>query len=238
MRISEGKDPNKTRYACEGCGSLWTQAQAYRQQTECVYRDPEKGIQTRDGIVFEDLAGNEIKPPRHVAVHVWSAYSPMTTWADIMRDFFARKDNPTELQTWWNQTLGRVWEKSGDVPPWKPLYQRTRGAGCQTNKPAEWVSLITAGVDVQRNRLEVEIVGWGKGKQSQSLDYRVLMGDTSDLDGPAWTALRDIIGETWAHPSGAKLPLSCMAIDSGDQTQIVYSFCRAYQQPQVIPVKG
>jgi len=236
LKLIDREDYSSVRYACIHCGSLWTQSQAYQQQRECIWRG--EAIQTRDGLTFEDMDGNEVETPRHVAVHIWSAYSPMTTWADIMRDFFSRKDNPTELQTWWNQTLGRVWEKAGDVPPWKPLYERSRHAGYEPNQPAEWVSLITAGVDVQRNRLEVEIVGWGEGKRSQSIDYRVLMGDTSDLSGEAWQALRALIAEQWPHPSGAKLPLSCMAVDSGDQTQTVYTFCREYQQPQVIAIKG
>jgi len=157
-----------------------------------------------------------------------------------MRDFFARKDDPTELQTWWNQTLGRVWTKQGDVPPWKPLYDRSRGGEFERNKPHDWALLLTCGVDVQRDRLELEIVGWGEGKRSQSIDYRVIPGDTSDLSasGP-WEAIRRMVrDERWEHSTGAQLSLSCTAIDSGYQTQTVYTFCREFQQPQVVPIKG
>lgn len=238
--LQDRQDVESVRHACESCGSMWTQAQAYAQQTDCLWRDAKTGITTRDGIEFTDSDGEVVPTPRHVALHLWSAYSPMTTWADIMRDFFARKGNPVELQTWWNQTLGKVWEKSGDVPPWKPLYDRSRGAGFERNKPHDWVALLTAGVDVQPDRLEVEIVGWGPGKRSQSIDYRVLAGDTSDLSaqGP-WESLRKMVrDERWMHPSRASFSLACTAIDSGNQTQTVYTFCRDFQQPQVIPIKG
>lgn len=238
--VADREQPDDVKYACEHCGSTFAQPEAYEAQSDCVYRDQDKGIQTRDGIEFTDLEGNQVRAPRHAAVHIWSAYSPMTTWGQIMRDFFARKDNPTEFQTWWNQTLGRVWEKSGDVPPWKPLYDRSRGGAFLRNKPAEFVALITCGVDVQPDRLEIEIVGWGPKKRSQSIDYRVIAGDTSDLSGSGpWEAIRNMVrDERWPHPSGAQLSLSCTAIDSGFQTQTVYTFCREFQQPQVIPVKG
>ena len=68
--------------------------------------DKDAGLVTDDGCQFRDMDGNDVDTPRHVALHMWSAYSPMTTWADIMRDFMKRKDNPAELQTWVNQTRG------------------------------------------------------------------------------------------------------------------------------------
>jgi len=239
MHILEPGNFKSVEYACEGCGAYFTYRQSQEQQADCFWKDPETGVNTVDGIEFFDDEGNEMETPRHVGLHIWSAYSPMTTWADIFRDFKARKDNPAELQTWVNQTRGETWKVKGNVPDWKRLYDRTRGAEFEPNRVAEWVSLITCGVDVQRNRLELEIVGWGP-KRSQSIDYRVFMGDTSDLgaSGP-WEELRNLIrGETWLHDSGARIPLSCTAVDSGDQTQIVYTFCREFDQPQVVPVKG
>lgn len=241
MHMLEPGDPGSTQYACEGCGAYFGYSESQERQSECFWRDPETGISTVDGIDFTDSDGNQIETPRHIGLHIWSAYSPMTTWSVIMRDFLKRKDNPAELQTWVNQTRGEVWRERGDAPDWKRLYDRSRGAAFRPNKLAPWVSLLTAGVDVQRNRLEIEIVGWGHGKRSQSIDYRVIMGDTSDLGhmGP-WEELREIIrSEVWRHPEGdVAMKLSCTAIDSGDQTQTVYTFCRAFQQPQVVPIKG
>lgn len=233
-------DWDSVRYACEACGSMLEQSDWYAAQSECVYRDTAARIQTRDGMAFTSLDGDPVSTPRHVAVHIWAAYSPMTTWSKIMRDFFTMKDDVTEFQTFWNQTLGRVWSKRRDAPPWKPLYDRSRTDGLQPNRLRDYVRLITAGVDVQHDRLAVEIVGWGEGKRSQSIDYRIIPGDTSSIgqDGP-WEEIRRLVrDERWQHPSGAELMLSVTAIDSGDQTQIVYTFCREFQQPQVIPIKG
>lgn len=242
LHMVEPGDYASTQYACESCGAMFDYRQSQEQQGECFYRDPDTGHTTWDGWQFFDIDGNEVKPPRHVAVHIWSAYSPMTTWADIMRDFMRRKDNPPELQTWVNQTRGETWKERGDAPEWKRLYDRSRGGQFKPNELADYVALITMGVDVQRSpgRLELEIVGWGEGRRSQSIDYRVIPGDTSDLGpGGPWEELRSIIrSETWTHPSGAPIPVSVTAIDSGDQTQTVYTFCREFNQPQVIPIKG
>jgi phage terminase large subunit GpA-like protein len=242
LRMLEPGDPMSTQYACESCGAFFTYEQSQEAQPDCIWRDPETGLTTQDGLEFTDTDGNQVDAPRHVALHIWSAYSPMTDWSRIMRDFNARKSNPTELKTWVNQTRGETWKEKGDTPDWERIYERTRGTPYRQNKVADWVCLITMGVDVQRSpgRLELEIVGWGPGRRSQSIDYRQIPGDTSDL-GPSgpWAELRKIIsGETWQHSSGVHLPVTCTAVDSGDQTQTVYTFCREFAQPQVVPIKG
>lgn len=242
MHMLTPGDPGSTQYGCESCVAYFDYKQAQEQQADCFYRDPESGLTTYDGMQFFGADGNEVATPRHIALHIWSAYSPMTTWAKIMRDFLKRKGNPAELQTWVNQTRGETWKERGDAPDWRRLYDRTRGGDFHTNQIADYVGLITMGVDVQRSpgRLELEVVGWGPGRRSQSIDYRVIPGDTSDLGpGGPWEELRAIIrGETWEHSSGARIPVACTTVDSGDQTQTVYTFCREFAQPQVIPIKG
>jgi phage terminase large subunit GpA-like protein len=83
--------------------------------------------------------------------------------------------------------------------------------------------VLTAGVDVQSNRLEVELRAWGPRLESWSIDYRVLTGDVHDLDGEAspWRALAAIVSETWPHELGGRIGLSVMAVDSGFATQTV-----------------
>lgn len=241
LQMLEPGDPSTTEYACESCGAFFDYATSQELQADCFWRDPDSGLTTEDGIEFTDRDGNPVDTPRHVALHIWSAYSHMTTWAEIMRVFLSVKDNPDDLQTWVNQTRGETWKVTGDVPDWKRLYERARDGQFQEDQLADWVCLLTMGVDVQRSpgRLELEVVGWGPGRR-QSVAYRVITGDTSDLspNGP-WEELRRIIrSEQWQHPRGPMMSLSCTAVDSGDQTQTVYAFCREFQQPQVVPIKG
>jgi phage terminase large subunit GpA-like protein len=96
--------------------------------------------------------------------------------------------------------------------------------------------LLTAGVDVQKDRLELEIVGWASGKRTWSIDYRVLMGDTA---GPeVWSKLTAVVNEQWTREDGALMPLMMMAIDTGYNTSHVYEFCRRFDASKVVPVKG
>src|SRR5581483_6298474 len=94
---------------------------------------------------------------------------------------------------------------------------------------------LTAGADVQKDRIEVEIVAWGRGKESWSVDYRVFEGDTSR---PAvWTRLTGLLNETFTSASGLEMPILQLAVDSGFATPEVYQWARQ-QGSRVLVIKG
>ena len=173
---------------------------------------------------------------RKVGYHLNSLYSPLGwySWVDAAREWEDAKKKPEKLKTFINTVLGETWKESGDVPEWQAIYDRREGY--ELNKPPSDVALITAGVDVQKDRLEVEIVGWCKNKRSYSIDYRVLMGDTAAL--PVWDELAKIVNESWSREDGLILPMKMMAVDTGYNTQHVYDFCRRFDVTRVIPIKG
>jgi phage terminase large subunit GpA-like protein len=83
------------------------------------------------------------------------------------------------------------------------------------------VAVLTCGVDVQADRLELELVGWGRGEESWSVGYQVLPGDPS---APAvWQSLDELLAQPWAHERGITLPVSACCIDSGFHTQLAGS---------------
>jgi phage terminase large subunit GpA-like protein len=96
--------------------------------------------------------------------------------------------------------------------------------------------VLTAGVDVQANRIEMEVVGWGHGEESWGIDYRVLFGD---IDQPeVWDKLTEALGATypWAG-TDTRLRISTIAIDASYRTQMVYSYVRT-GPPNVFAVMG
>jgi terminase, large subunit len=176
----------------------------------------------------------------HASFHIWTAYSasPNATWADIAREYEkAEAAGPDQLKTFVNTWLGEVWKGSGDAPEWELLYQR-RETYAQGSCPAG-VLLLTCGVDVQKDRLVYEVVGWGRGKQSWSIDAGVLTGDTADLaeKGP-WPQLDALLARTFPHAHGTELRIARLAVDSGFNTQTVYTWARRKPLSQVIAVKG
>ena len=97
---------------------------------------------------------------------------------------------------------------------------------------APGVAVLTAGVDVQGDRLEVQIVGWGRDEEAWVTDYRVLWGDPS---GPRlWSDLDGVLNGTWGD-----LPVPATAIDTGGHhTKMAYEFCPTRLARRVWAIKG
>ena len=95
---------------------------------------------------------------------------------------------------------------------------------------------LTAGADVQKDRIEVDVWAWGRGLESWLVDHLVLEGGPGD---PAcWRRLTDLLGRTWEHASGQPMTLARLAIDTGYETSAVYAWSRQAGFAQVAPVKG
>lgn len=247
---------NQQRYfvQCRGCGAWdyirWAQIQWPEGQPEsaayvcaaCEHRHEE-----RDKWAL--LAGGQWQATAQAdewdgvtwGFHLPSMYSPFESWANLSRQFLeATKAGPSELKVFVNTVLGEEWEDPGEAPDWQILHGR-REAYQRGTIPSRNVLLLTAGVDVQEDRLELEVVGWGQDKQSWSIDYRVLMaarGKTADRDDPVWAQLSEVLNETWEHPSGAPMTIRALAVDEGFNTQIVRDWGRHQSARQVLVCKG
>ena len=95
---------------------------------------------------------------------------------------------------------------------------------------------LTAGVDIQKDRIEVEVVAWGRGKESWSIDYHVLDGQTAE--GAVWQKLNGVLNAYYPSESGATLPIVKFAIDSGYATPEVYAWTRKFGGPRAVVIKG
>jgi phage terminase large subunit GpA-like protein len=97
---------------------------------------------------------------------------------------------------------------------------------------------LTAGADVQADRIEVQVVAWGRGKESWLVDYQIINGDTARLDSPAWVGLAEVLNRPYQHESGAAMNLQMLGVDSGFQTQTVYAWARQQGPARVLAIKG
>jgi phage terminase large subunit GpA-like protein len=175
----------------------------------------------------------------HASFHIWAAYSfsPNASWGQLCTEFVsAQREGPEHLKTFVNTALGETWKDRGDAPEWQRLYAR-REPYAIGSCPAG-VLFLTAGVDVQKDRLVYEVVGWGRDKRSWSVDTGVLPGDTSDLVKGPWSQLEALLARRFPHASGVDTPIQMMAVDSGSFTQTVYAWCRQHPMNRVIAVKG
>lgn len=174
----------------------------------------------------------------HASFFIWAAYSysANATWGQIASEYAAaEREGPDSLKTVWNTVLGRPWRMRGDAPEWRRLWDRRER---YTGVPAG-VQFLTAGVDVQGDRLVYEVVGWGQNRESWSIESGTLEGDTSSDDRPVWSRLDALLAKTWLGANGSTvLQLAQLAIDSGWNTQVVYSWVRRQPPSRVMAVKG
>jgi phage terminase large subunit GpA-like protein len=218
----EPNKPETAKYQCCECGEMIEERRKQQMLLAGEWRPtkPENIKITRRGYFINSL------------------YSPYgwLSWQTIAEEWIASQQDVNKLRVFVNTILGETWKEKGEAPEWENIYNRREDY--KLNTINNDVAVITAGADVQKDRIEVEIVGWCKGKRTYSVDYRVLMGDTSNIDDPVWNALAAIVGETWKRPDGLILPMRMMAVDSGNFTTTVYQFCRRFDITRVFPVKG
>ena len=190
------------------------------------------------------LAAGEWRPtrkqknPKVIGFHLNSLYSPVgwLSWGECAEEWEKTKASKERLKGFINTVLGETWKERGDAPDWKRLYERRESYKIGSVPPK--VLFLTAGVDIQKDRIEVEVVGWGRDKLSWSVDYRVFMGDTSTLDSPAWEQLTELLYSAYTTVRGLDIPIRMMAVDSGYNTKVVYSWVRQFPITHVIAVKG
>jgi len=137
------------------------------------------------------------------------------------------KASPSLLRVFWNTVLGLPFAEASEAPDWRRLYDRRERYPIGTVPPG--VRFLTCGVDVQKDRLEAHIVGFGRGKESWSVDYRVLPGDP--VRPEVWTLLDALLAEDIPCTGGGTLPIRMLCVDSGYATQSVYGWVRQYPQP-------
>lgn len=173
----------------------------------------------------------------HAGFHVWTAYSlfPNAAWKKLVEEWLSVKDDPVMRQTFINTTLGLPYEDSGEKAlSEKKLVERTEVFGAEV---PDGVALLTAGIDTQDGRLEVEVVGWGRNEESWSIAYDVIEGD---MDTPEpWARLDAYLKQIWRRSDGRGFPIMAGCIDSGGHhTQAVYTFAKERIGRRIWAIKG
>jgi phage terminase large subunit GpA-like protein len=207
--------PLTAHYVCEHCGGVWHDHQKV-------------GLMLQGG---EWIAENPFV--KTAGFHLNELYSPWKSWADVVQDFLDAKNDSEQLKTWTNTSLGETYEESGDQIDDTWLFARREEYPAEVPQGAV---VLTMGVDVQEDRLECEVVGYGVGEESWNVDFRILHGDTSAAE--VWKDLDDLRATIYEHESGHALNIAATGIDSGYRTQIVYDYVRKCKGQRVYAMKG
>ena len=161
-------------------------------------------------------------------------YSYRKNWGALSQEFLKVYKIPERYKTFVNTVLGETWKETGERPEWKRLSERRETWKIGT-VPAGGL-ILTAGIDVQGDRIEVQVKAWGRNRENWTVDYQVLVGRTTESD--VWARLNDFMGRMYPHERGGEFPIARAAIDTGHNTQEVYGWVRAQGTGRVIAVKG
>lgn len=215
VKWDEGK-PETAAYYCEECGCAWTEAQRLRAVRLGEWQATKPFF-------------------RHAGFHLNQLASPWTTVHEIVAAFLEAKKFPETLKTWVNTVLAETWEEAGDGVEGDGLLNRLEEY--EADPVPAGVALITAGVDIQDDRFEVEIIGFGANQETWSLEYIRQVGDPATPG--FWRLLDEILLRRYRHPSGRELRIEAACVDSGGHfTTEVYDFCRPRWGRRVFAIKG
>ena len=222
VKWPEGKTED-ARYHCEHCDESWTD----RHRIKAIMRGEWRAQHPERHKRGYRLSG---------LYRIMGKKRQFTSYLHEFADaFLTAKHNGNEmLKVWVNTFLCESWEEAGETLDSAPLLKRCEKYGGDT--VPEGVGLLTAGVDVQHNRLEVEVVGWGKGEESWGIEVAQLFGNTERRD--VWDKLDEFLGRRWKHPTGASLKIVTACVDSGDRTKVVYNYVKRRQGRRIFAVKG
>jgi phage terminase large subunit GpA-like protein len=217
LRWTKGQ-PETAAYHCEGCENPI----AEHHKTAMLARG-----EWRATAISAD--------PNAIGFHLSALYSPIgwKSWEQIARDWLAAQGSDEMLRAARNTLLGETWVESGEAPEWQRLADRREAFAVQI--PAGGL-FLTAGADVQKDRIEVDIWAWGRGLESWLVDHIVIPGGPDDP--AAWETLTRLLNQTWVHEHGAVMTLAKLAIDTGYESAAVYAWARKQGIAQVAPVKG
>jgi phage terminase large subunit GpA-like protein len=210
------KRPEDAAYQCAGCGALIPE----RYKTWMM--DP-----VRARWIHED-PDNPVR-----SFHLNLLYQPYGwayPWARLAQEWLAANDklkagDPRDLKTFTNTILAETWEEKGEKVEHSELYQRreTYEAPCPAG-----VLVLTAAVDVQDDRLEAEIVGWGKDEEAWSIEYRRFAGSPGQPQ--VWKDLTDWLQLRREHADGIALRVEAVGVDTGGHhTKEAYWYVGRYR---------
>jgi phage terminase large subunit GpA-like protein len=194
----------------------------------------------------------------HPGFHLWRAYAPQRDWASMAVEYAqlmgwtridgdvttepatARAVETATEQTFWNDVLGLPYEQATGGPDWEALRDRAENAGETDSLPRAILPatgfVLTAGADCQDDRIEVQIVAFGRNRQRWVIDYLVIPHHIGDEDGRR--ALDALLKTTWRTAAGLRIGLDMLAIDGGTYTDDVWDWAKRHPWGRAIIVKG
>ncbi|QOX78743.1 phage terminase large subunit family protein [Trichlorobacter lovleyi] len=209
-------------YQCEHCPSRWND---YKRD-KAVLASMKTGWKPTDG--------EEIERPQSVYFHFPAWLSPYVSLSEVVASWLEAQGDEEKLRKWNNRFAGVSYRvNSTHAPELEALADRAEVYPAEVPMNA---GILTAGADVQINRIEIEVVAWGVGNESWGIENQVFYGDPRLPD--VWAQLDTYLSKRWKHESGVEIGLSRTFVDSGYCSSHVYKFTAPRKPRNIYSVKG
>ncbi len=211
----EHGQPETAHYECCHCGEPWDES----MRISAISKG--KWIATKE---TRGIAG----------FHLHGLYSPWIPIAKAVDEFLKAKASPDTLKVFVNTYFGETWEDEGEQVDNTGLFNRREKYEAEV---PDGVLVLTAGVDVQDDRLEFGVIGTGLEEETWQIDYKIIHGDPSTPQ--VWLDLLLAIKTIYKNKEGKGFRIQATCIDSGGHfTQTVYGFCKQNMRHRVFAIKG
>ena len=233
--------PETARYVCPDCGSVWDDYQRQKNIRDTVFDAIQAGDKNAGWVSTKPFFGKA----GFMELSELYACIPGTSLADVVREYLeaehlANIGDESKRIKFVNQKLGRPYEFKSDAPDIDALRER-----CEDYEelvvPAGGY-ILTAGVDLQHDRIAIVIKAWGRGEESWLIYAGEIYGNVADKQDPVWDELAKILLGNIKHSNGRDIRIRSISIDSSDgvTSEAAYSFVRKHQRRDLtlMAVKG
>lgn len=241
------------RYKCPNCGEWhWLTIDNMRYEYATFENDGQKSYEVKKvwwicpdcGYEYTEAEVKNMEQgyialnPGVTAVrsfHVNAFTSPWVHWTDIVREYLEAQDDEESMKTFVNTRLAEIYDPDSKIEDLEPLLARREDYGAEL---PEGITLLTAAVDTQDDRLEYEIAGWGRGEERWGIEKGILLG-VPDYDSPVWEMLDRLLAKEWHFKDGRTLKVSRTFVDyGGHYSKQVADYCLKRKALQRVPIRG
>ena len=215
--IKWSEDLKEVHYVCKECGVL--------------IEEHQKPSMIKNGEWIAELETTN----KTAGFHINELYSSWRNWSEVIESFLEAKKNPEQLRVFVNTSLGECFDSDGGEAIETDSLLNRRESYDANSIPKE-VLVLTAGCDVQSDRVECSVVGWSANNHSYVIEHQIFWGDPNQLT--VWEDLDTYLLNNFATEDNRQLKIAIACVDSGYSTQNVYAFCKQRQGRRVFAVKG
>lgn len=201
----------------------------------CKEKHTERAMMAQEG---KYIARNERALEKGVrSFHLNAFVSPWAGWKRIMRFHLEAKGIPEREQTFTNIRLGECWKQDTTrLTTAEEIYARREEYSAEV---PSGVLVLTMGVDTQDNRLEFEIIGWGREHENWRIMRGIIPGRPDDESRAVWKELDKLLERKFKRPDGKRMRILTTFIDSGGHCKdAVYRECAMRTARRVFAIKG